>query len=131
MSEPVSEPASSEKAEEAAPAPAFVETTSPPPVPLLSPPSEQALWLEVAAVLAVGVFPWLFTAISSLVVAAHPRPYWEVALSLIGHSLCIIFVVLYLIHRSGETWETFGLSRPQLGDLGIAVALVMADFALS
>src|SRR5207248_10826049 len=126
MSEPAGPEASQE--EQALPAPAEMAAPAPPPAP--SPASEQALWLEVAAVLAVSVLPWFCSAVVSAVERLPPQPYWLDSLYLTWTDLCVIFVVLYLIHRSGESWATFGLSRPQAGDLGIALALVMADFAL-
>jgi len=84
----------------------------------------------VGAVLAVTILPWLCGAIVAVVERLPPQSYWLDTFNLTWMNLCAIFVVLYLIHRSGESWDTFGLSRPQVGDLGIALALAMADFAL-
>src|SRR5262249_25455847 len=38
------------------------------------------------------------------------------------------YVVLYLIHRSGETWATFGIVRPGLCDVAFAILLVGMDY---
>jgi membrane protease YdiL (CAAX protease family) len=129
MSEPAG-PEASGKEGEVPPAPAPAETAAPAPPLGPLPASERALWLEVAAVLAVSVLPWFCSAVASVVERLPPQPYWLDSLYLTWTNLCVIFVVLYLIHRSGENWATFGLSRPQAGDVGIALALVMADWAL-
>lgn len=100
------------------------------PAPTSGAPSTQALVLEVLAVLAVSVLPWLGGAV--VVFAQEParNPYWVDAFHLTWQNFCVIFVVLYLIHRSGEGWETFGLVRPQFGDVGIALALMLAEALL-
>jgi hypothetical protein len=72
---------------------------------------------EVGAVLAVGVVPHLFAVMYNAVYPSPPAPYWLDALYRMGMSGCIVFVTLYLIYRSGESWERFGLPRPMLWDL--------------
>ncbi len=104
------------------------ELPSPQPALGNAPPSTSSLWLEVSAVLAVSVFPWLWDAIELRLHTTEPRPYWLDSLSLFAHSACKIFVVLYLIHRSGEKWKVFGLVRPGLGDLVMGVVLFVADY---
>src|SRR5437016_5042233 len=72
---------------------------APPPEPAPAPPaqSERELWLEVTAVLAVGVIPHFARALASLAHRQPPAPFWIDALDLCITSLCTSFVVLYLI----------------------------------
>ena len=76
-------------------------------------------WGEVTAVLAAGVLPNFAWGVVSAVDQdpSRPSPYWADTLVLTTQSVCTAFVVLYLIHRSGEPWERFGLARPRLSDL--------------
>jgi membrane protease YdiL (CAAX protease family) len=84
------------------------------------------MWLEVAAVLAVAVVPHLVGAITSLYQPnLPPVPYWLDSFSLTVLSGCTIFVTLYLIHRSGEPWDRFGVTRPSVGDAVVGVLLLM------
>lgn len=94
--------------------PAPVETEPATPVPLTA---VQPGWGEVAAVLAVGVVPNLYTAVLYRVRPVPPRPFWEDVLSLSVTTALTTFVTLYLISRSGEPWERFGIVRPRLTDL--------------
>ena len=87
-------------------------------------PSGRTAWAEVACVLAVGVFPNLIYALSNLHTPPSAYPYWLDALSRIGTSACTIFVVLYLIRRSGEWAGRFGVGPPRLIDLPAVVFLV-------
>src|SRR5262245_49238401 len=84
------------------------------------PLSESAIWYEVLAVLAVGVIPGIAQAIASRYNASEwptvQDPYWLKALNLTVYNVCISFVVLYLIYRSGEPWSAFGLARLNLRD---------------
>src|SRR5205807_1673946 len=62
--------------------------------------------------------------------AIPPLPYWLDSFYLIVVSGCTILVTLYLISRSGEPWEKFGLARPRvldapLGAFLLVVALVV------
>jgi hypothetical protein len=118
--------------------PAKVETASPPEsksqtepepaVPSAAVPS-QAGWGEVTAVLAVGVVPSCLGALPGPVFG--PAPYWADTITTIVYSACTAFVTLYLIRRSGEPWERFGLHRPAVPDafLGIGM-LVVAELVL-
>jgi hypothetical protein len=87
----------------------------------------RAIWGEVGAVLAVGVVPSI---ISSLVSFGEPPralpPYWLEALDRTLLHGCQTFVVLYLIHRSGEPWARFGLVRPGVWDALLGVGLFLA-----
>jgi membrane protease YdiL (CAAX protease family) len=90
------------------------------------------VWLEVAAVLAVGVIPNLISAIIGLARPWPPDPYWADTLNLAGTSLCVAFVTLYLISRSGEPWKRFGLSVPVFWDIWLGVAMfVLAEGVLA
>jgi Type II CAAX prenyl endopeptidase Rce1-like len=88
------------------------------------------LWAEVGAVLAVGVVPNLVASVSILVQPPALLPYWLDALQLIVMSGCTIFVTLYLIYRSGETWKRFGLLRPQFADLALGMVLFIVAVSL-
>src|SRR5262249_28100476 len=102
------------------------QASPPEPGPAAVPPGGG--WWGVTAVLAVGVIPplpWGF--IQGFAKATHPpAPYWEDTLTLTTASCCTAFVVLYLIHRSGEPWRHFGIVRPRLSDfLFFGPALVL------
>jgi membrane protease YdiL (CAAX protease family) len=88
--------------------------------------SMSGLWWEVAVVLAVGVIPNLVSAVSHLCQPMPPAPYWLATFELSVLSACTILVVLYVVGRSGEGWERFGLGRPRWWDwpVGFALALV-------
>lgn len=108
-----------------------MDDTPAPPAPAAQPtaaPDRRAIWCEVAAVLAVGVVPNAVSAATHLAAPAPPLPYWLDALNLCALSGCTILVTLYLIGRSGEPWERFGLTRPRLLDLPLGgFMLVAAD----
>jgi membrane protease YdiL (CAAX protease family) len=114
-----------------------------PAAPAASPPEEaapnppvRAEWGEVAAVLAVGVFPPLFAAMSSLLVSPGPPAgtvrYWHLAetLALAGATGCAAFVTLYLIRRSGEPWERFGLGRVRIWDVPLGIGMLLVALAV-
>ena len=87
--------------------------------PSTSPVTDRALWPEVVAVLAVGVFPNLMYAINRLFLGTQLKfPYWLDALDLCVRSACVSFAVLFVMHRGGEAWAAFGLKRVQAGDCG-------------
>jgi membrane protease YdiL (CAAX protease family) len=112
---------------------------APPPEPTSQPEaaktapavSDRALWLEVFAVLSVGYFPYLTSSIVHAVQPAASRMYWLDALAASVYSACAIFVVLYLISRSGEPWAAFGVTRPDFGDLLLGLTLFAADFVVA
>lgn len=94
----------------------------------LTAPTNRALWMEVAAVLAVAVIPQVMTAVLALHVRpGAPLPYWLDSVDLMVVSACTIFVTLYIISRSSEPWQNFGLSRIRLWDwpLGLLVFIVL------
>jgi hypothetical protein len=102
-----------------------------------SPPDEQSgnrselpklpnnvLWGEVSAVLAIGVFPHLSSALSALYLPPGRLPYWLDSFDLTFRSSCVILAVLYLIYRSGEPLANFGLTRPRGIDLLLGLFLL-------
>jgi membrane protease YdiL (CAAX protease family) len=91
-----------------------------------------AVWYEIAAVLAVGVVPHLFSALafSTLPKSQPPPPFLIDKLLLSAYGCCTIYVVLYLIHRSGEPWKHFGVVRPRLIDFFLGIALFSMGVAL-
>lgn len=96
------------------------------PVPPAQPSTQHSLWLEVMAVMAVAVIPNLISAVILLVSPARPLPYWLDSLYLIVLSGCTIFVTLYLIARSGDSWSHFGLTRPRWSDVPLGIGLLIA-----
>jgi membrane protease YdiL (CAAX protease family) len=84
------------------------------------------VWGEVAAVSAVGVVPYISSTVSILAVPpTAPLPYWVDALTLTVGNGCAIFVTLYLIARSGESWSAFGLVPPRLSDVLLGGLMLM------
>src|SRR5690349_24526534 len=73
-------------------------------------PTGRAVWLEVVAVLAIGVVPYLTAALISFSPHGPRLPYWLDASWATVFSACISYVTLYLIFRSGQPWERFGLT---------------------
>ncbi|MBN9120266.1 MAG: CPBP family intramembrane metalloprotease [Planctomycetes bacterium] len=98
-------------------------------------PTGRAVWWEVAAVMAVSTVPAMTGGLVSLCdpvppAAVPPLPYWLGSVYLVVISGCTILVTLYLIGRSGESWERFGLAPPRvldapLGAFLLVVALVV------
>src|SRR5262245_1158516 len=102
-------------------------------IPDSTPPprSNGELWMETGVVLALGVLPDLFYAISVLVwpELSLPRPFAYDSLSLIVRASAVSVPVLYLIWRSGENWSAFGLERPSLlWDSVIGVMIWVMDY---
>jgi len=92
----------------------------------------RAAWFEVAAVLAVGVVPHFLRAItapgepsSSPDQSVSSPSFVHYAVHLAGLSVCISFVTLYIIARSGEPWARFGLTRPRLWDLPLGLGMLV------
>jgi membrane protease YdiL (CAAX protease family) len=89
-------------------------------------------WPEMAAVLAVGVVPPLSGALLAepyLSPSALP-PFWRSCLGNIVYSTCTIYVVLYLISRSGDSWARFGLARPRYMDIVIGSVMFLVGIEL-
>ena len=96
----------------------------------LHPMSRSETWLEVCAVLAVGVVPHLANAILSIGGPPYsPLPFLSDAFYLIVLSACNAYVVVYLISRSGERWARFGIVPPSTSDVSIGAALFVAALA--
>jgi membrane protease YdiL (CAAX protease family) len=99
---------------------------------IAAPPlTDRAIWLEVLAVLAIGVLPNLALAIVSAIYAAPSNlPYWVGSMELTLRCTGVSFAVLYLISRSGEPWSTFGLAVPRVSDLLLGLLISFVYFAL-
>jgi membrane protease YdiL (CAAX protease family) len=105
-----------------------------PPAPVAGPTvprmSRRALWAEVGVVLAVEVIPAVVFPVTQPSPPAEPPPYWADALNLTVTSGCTIFVVLYLIARSGQPWARFGVDRPRGWDFPLGLGMVFVSFAV-
>jgi membrane protease YdiL (CAAX protease family) len=93
----------------------------------------RALWLEVAAVLLIGVVPDLWATVTNLI---WPETLlrWPVvpeSAYLILRSLEVGGLTLYLIARSGTPWSEFGIVAPRwvADPLWSMVALIASYFA--
>lgn len=92
---------------------------------------DSAIWGEVCAVLAIGVVPYiLYAGISLRLPPSIPLPYWLDAIQATVMSGCTIFVTLYLIHRSGESWGRFGMPPPKPRDGLLGIGMLFAGVAL-
>jgi len=94
------------------------------------PLTRRQMWWEVLAVLTIGIFPELNKVFLFFWVSPPHWPSWLESLSLGFENACIIFLVLYLIYRSGEPWRNFGIKRPQLGDFPLGGLLYLAAVLL-
>src|SRR5262249_39264391 len=92
--------------------------------------ADRALWWEVGAVLAVCVVPQIAWSIEYLLEPSLPRSYWLDSLMYYVGSACLIYMVLYLIYRSGEGWAKFGLGRPRRSDMFLGLLMLLATIAL-
>jgi membrane protease YdiL (CAAX protease family) len=108
------------------PPPTGAEEGASVPAPTAPAPVGRAVWWEVAAVLAVGVIPNMSSAVSHLCDPAPPSPYWLDSLNLSVLSACTILVTLYLMSRSGESWERFGLAPPRILDAPLGGLMLVA-----
>jgi len=88
--------------------------------------SESEICWEVWTVLAVGVIPYLPSILSHEYTRNLSTPYWIDFLSLVVNSATVTFVTLYLIHRSGEPFERFGIHPFQTSDLFRGIIFAMA-----
>jgi membrane protease YdiL (CAAX protease family) len=86
----------------------------------------QAIWWEVAAVLAIGVVPHLASAIVRLLEPAWPISSRLDSFHLFVTSACIALAVLYIIQRSGEPWSAFGIDWPQTPDYLLGALISVA-----
>jgi membrane protease YdiL (CAAX protease family) len=68
--------------------------------------------------------------VSAFYAPAPPLPYWLDSLQLMVYGGCTIYVTLYLIHRSGDGWAAFGITRPGLLDFGGGFVLLFAAVVL-
>lgn len=89
------------------------------------------VWWEVAAVAAVAIVPYLIALPYNYYHPIPPPPYWLDTLHVCVLNACTVLVVLYLIGRSGESWEQFGVTRPWTADLFIAGGIFLGTVVLS
>lgn len=89
------------------------------------PLTESEIRWEVAAVLAVGVIPNLSSTLTGQYFPKSSAPYWVGTFDLCLISACALYATLYLIYRSGESWERFGITRFRVSDLFLGLFLVM------
>jgi len=106
---------------------------SPPTAATISPEppaSRRALRAEVLAVLAVAVIPRLVQPVAQITAAGPypPIPYWADTVDLTVLSACEIFVVLYLLRRSGEPLDRFGVDRPLWVDVPLGFVLIICTY---
>lgn len=116
------------------PAPAQPPARPPAALPMDLPPNTAGGWGEVAAVLAVGVVPYLIGAMYSYLLppqpAEGPIPNWYLAdaLQLVGSTGTAAFVTLYLIHRGREPWARFGLGPVRAWDFPLALGVLLVSW---
>ena len=72
----------------------------------------------------------MVAALTPFYAPAPPLPYWLDALQLVVFSGCTIFVTLYLIHRSGDRWDQFGVTRPRPFDALVGFLLMLVGAVL-
>jgi membrane protease YdiL (CAAX protease family) len=110
------------------------ETPPDPPAPDRMPTlsADRALWWEVGAVLAVGIVPHLLSSISDLIQPGQSaRTPWLDTFMYVASSACTVYLVLYLIYRSGQPWAKFGLDRPRGSDLVIGLVVAALTVVLA
>jgi membrane protease YdiL (CAAX protease family) len=88
------------------------------------------LYLEVLAVLAIGVLPSLSNALGFLAFPGSLSPYWVYVFEQSSQSICISFAVWYVIYRSGLPLDDFGLVRPGLLDFLLGAFLFIVGFTI-
>jgi len=103
------------------------ESLSKSPAPRLS---QGDLRGEVLAVLAISVFPLLISVFTSAWHAPLHLPFWVDSVARGLRSACTAFAVLYLVHRSGEPWATFGIKRPRLADIPLGVMIYLVSWLI-
>ena len=101
-------------------------TDSPVPPPP-SAPNLRIVWLEVAAVFAIGVVPYFMSSLTSLALPPSPVPwpYWLDSLNLTVLCGCSLLATLFIIHRTGEGWSKFGIVPLNGWDAALALLLLL------
>lgn len=94
-----------------------------------------ARWLEIGMVCLVGVAPYLFVAIQSVLwqlSGSTPRNGHPIAEALFGSitSFGTIAVVLFVMWKSGRPWKEFGVVRPNMvqdvvSGIGVAIGIFL------
>jgi membrane protease YdiL (CAAX protease family) len=78
--------------------------------------SNRETWLELGVVLSLAWFPYFIFGLFDDFFAfdSDGKSFAAESLSSILNFLPTIVAVLYIMHRSGEPWSTFGIKRPRL-----------------
>jgi len=92
--------------------------------------TNHAISWEMLAVMSFGIILPLIDAFLILGMPVRETPYWIDSVELTARSICTAFLVLYLIHRSGEPWAKFGIVRPGLSDLVFASLFFCAAYVV-
>jgi membrane protease YdiL (CAAX protease family) len=111
--------------------PTLVSGETSDPGPVFPPLTRRAKELEVLAVLVIGILPPLRDAL--IVLFWEPRPqlgYGLESVTHIFHGAFAIFLILYLISRSGESWKHFGISEPRILDILLGLVLFLVAESL-
>ncbi len=87
--------------------------------------TDSEIWWEVFAVLAVGVIPYLSNVLPYEYFRESSPPFWIEFVSLLAYSACAMYITLYLVFRSGESWERFGITRLRASDLFLCFVLFL------
>jgi len=86
------------------------------------------LWLEIIAVLCIGVVPDTFNALMGFInPSSEPASVVETMLFLVVRGTYVSIPVLYLMWRSNEGWAPFGVVPVRWFDPAIALPLLMID----
>jgi membrane protease YdiL (CAAX protease family) len=89
--------------------------------------STSELWMETSVVLILAMLPSLYGFVSSLITGQSGSvSFLDDHLYYIMRAVWSSVPVLYLIHRSRESWANFGLVRPRLVQDGLGGILIWA-----
>ncbi len=105
-----------------------MESASPEPRPPTQ--TTRELWLEVGVVMTIAVLPHIWNAVASLLERGPHDPSVTASgwIYTIRSSVFTSIPILYLMWRSRDGWETFGLGRPRwLVDAVLGVFLFGAE----
>jgi len=86
---------------------------------------EPRVWFEIAAVASISVIPYTLNAVIYRLDPTAPSSFAIEAMSEFATSIGPIMVTLFVISRSGLTWNDFGVTRPGLLDVLIGLLLVV------
>lgn len=83
-----------------------------------------AVWWELATVMCIGFVPHMATSLLPYDHSAE-QPYFVDATQLLVSAFCSTFATLYIIHRSGERWQEFGIGKPRITDVILGLMLTV------